>query len=622
MSTSASGWAGNRPSTPFTSTLDADERPSIRQVLQTVLEGPESKHWEKRLQENPSLAAALTSALAATLEEFATGAPTPDAKSPSTSAGQRASREPRPNGDGVNATPEAAPEWQTDRKTAPQDKPGHDERESHHSNSNEESSTELDKPTDQANAEASEAVASTRTKRKARNQARKANQGKGRLSQKGTDSLSPDTPVNHSVTNRDHHPSRKQKQTVTRSLVEEVNEGANKESGHNSTKGDPGRKRLEFTPTPQSMLPQYACPFWGRRIMRTAHPEGKDKIGTGPCGKCDACVGYRKHTKMEQYIASKPSPVSTVLECLFRTIHEAYKFADLPAHRRRIGRVRRQIGFSQPEVDWLENSWLVRIIWDAPADGDELDLIKQHAVDSGAESTNLEVRPVTPAQFMNWLPNRFSLKKPEGGLIVLCRFSNNWAQKVKEPRSWRNGLTRTVKNSPTKEGNLQPTQSPRAKEITQSWKPWYKESKNPKWTPELRQTFKEDAQRRLERARYVEFMDWLHRWEALQPNHIIRSKEFIDAYVRGEKPSAQEWQEETLGPKEMVVEVARWLNGERDPAPAVLMAAERLGFVGLMAAPIDASFLAELTTSLPPLVFHDAPSAASDPFDGYEEMVA
>ena len=139
MSTSASGLAGNRPSTPFTSALDADERPSIRQVLQTVLEGPESKHWEQRLQENPSLAAALTSALAATLEEFATGAPTPDAKSPSTSADQRASREPRPTGVGVNATPEAAPEWQTDRKTAPQDKPRHDKRESHHSNSSEES---------------------------------------------------------------------------------------------------------------------------------------------------------------------------------------------------------------------------------------------------------------------------------------------------------------------------------------------------------------------------------------------------------------------------------------------------------------------------------------------------
>ena len=583
-------------------------------------EGPESKHWEQRLQENPSLAAALTSALAATLEEFATGAPTPDAKSPSTSAGQRASREPRPNGDGVNATPEAAPEWQTDRKTTPQDKPRHDKRESHHSNSNEESSTELGKPADRANAEAAEAVAST--KRKARNQARKANQGKGRLSQKGTDSQSSDIPVKHSVANRDHNPSRKQKQPVTRSLVGEGNEGVNKESGHNSTKGDPGRKRLEFTPTPQSMLPEYACPFWGRRIIRTAHPEGKDKIGTGPCGKCDACVGYRKHTKMEQYIASKPSPVSTVLECLFRTIPEAYEFAELPAHRRRIERVRRQIGFSQPEVDWLENPWLVRIIWDAPADSKEFDLIKQHAVDSGAESVSLEVRPVTPAQFMNWLPNRFSLKKPEGGLIVLCRFSNNWAQKVEEPRSWRNGLTRTVKNSPTKEGNLQPTQSPRAKGITQSWKRWYKESKDPKWTPELRQSFKEDAQRRLERARYVEFMDWLHRWEALQPNHIIRSKEFIDAYLCGEKPSAREWQEETLGPKEMVVEVARWLNGERDPAPAVLMAAERLGFVGLMAAAIDASFLAELTTSLPPLVFHDAPSAASDPFDGYEEMVA
>jgi hypothetical protein len=612
VSTSASGLAGNRPSTPFASALDADERPSIRQVLQTVLEGPASKHWEQRLQENPSLAAALTSALAATLEEFTTGAPTPDAKSPSRSADQRASREPRPNGDGVNATPEAAPEWQTDRKPARQDKPHHDKRESPHSSSNEEASTELSRPSDRANAEASEAAASTRTKRKARNQPRKANQGKERLSQKGTDSQSPDTSVKHSVTNRDHNPSRKRKQTVTRSLVEEVNEGVNKGSGHNSTNGDPGRQRLEFTPTPQSMLPQYACLFWGRRIMRTAHPEGKDKIGTGPCGKCDACVGYRKYTKMEQYAASQPSPVSTVLECLFRTIAEAYRFADLPAHRRRVERVRRYTGFSQPEVNWLENPWLVRIIWDAPANGDDLDLIKQHAEDSGAESMSLEVRPVTPAQFMNWLPDRFSLKKPEGGLIILCRFSNNWAHKVEEPRSWRNGLTRTVKNPPMKEGNLQPTQSPRAKAITESWKLWYKESKNPKSTPELRQTFEEETQRRLDRARYVELTDWMHRWEILQPDHIVRSKEFIDAYVRGEKPSAREWQEETLGPKGLVVEVARWLKAEREPAPAIMMVAARLGYIAEGPVPtIDPAFLSELTATLPPLEFVDEPPRAA-----------
>ena len=140
----------------------------------------------------------------------------------------------------------------------------------------------------------------------------------------------------------------------------------------------------------------------------------------------------------------------------------------------------------------------------------------------------------------------------------------------------------------------------------------YKESKNPKWTPQLRQSFKEDAQRRLERARYVEFMDWLHRWEALQPNHIIRSKEFIDAYVRGEKPSAREWQEETLGPKGLVVEVARWLKGEREPAPAIRMVAERLAYIAAGPEPaIDPAFLAELTATLPPLEFVDEPPRAA-----------
>ena len=144
----------------------------------------------------------------------------------------------------------------------------------------------------------------------------------------------------------------------------------------------------------------------------------------------------------------------------------------------------------------------------------------------------------------------------------------------------------------------------------------------------MRLFYAQEAQHKLERGRYVNFGDWLHRWETLEPQHLETTREFINACVRGENPSVREWQKETQGPKALAIETARYLTGERGPEPAVEMAAERLGLITLNEPPIDAEFLAQLTDSLPPLVFHTNPDAQydpddeSEPFDGFDYMVA
>ena len=144
-------------------------------------------------------------------------------------------------------------------------------------------------------------------------------------------------------------------------------------------------------------------------------------------------------------------------------------------------------------------------------------------------------------------------------------------------------------------------QTDRARVIRASWMSPYKQSRDPALTPGQRAICEEEAVRALERARYVNLRDWLTCWQILEPEHIKTTKRFIDAYLRGKEPSARYWEWKTQGPKPLAVEVARYLNGERDPEPAVMMAAEKLGFISLTAPAIDPDYLTELTNILPPL---------------------
>ena len=233
-----------------------------------------------------------------------------------------------------------------------------------------------------------------------------------------------------------------------------------------------------------------------------------------------------------------------------------------------------------------------------------------------------------PQQFLDWVPYRFSMPKTDGGFYNLCRFSNGWAQKQKAPSDHRSGRKQMLQTDKSGQPKPEPVQIERAQAIANSWKDLYRQSQSKFWSPERRLELAEEFQCALDRARYVAIMDWIQRWEMLQPEHIDLSRKFIDSCLCGQKPSAREWQEATYGQKPLVVETARWLNGERGPEPYITMVADRLGYISTWGKlDIDPYFVAELTRTLPPLVFDDAPYATDglfddDLFEGYEEIAA
>lgn len=394
------------------------------------------------------------------------------------------------------------------------------------------------------------------------------------------------------------------------------------ESAHFPVEAHSNRLRPEYMPTPQYMNDEHACPFWGRHAARAAHPEGRAKFTPFPCGTCDWCREYKKFDRAKQYWASKPSPTSTILTVEFADIESADRFAKLPAHRSRIPGIRKHIGFQQSDGWALDEPCLVRILWDTVATSKQQKAILRHANKSNATAVNLDIRPVSESQFKDWLPDHSTIILDNGKRVYASRFSSGWAQEMKLPDDWRNGLTRRVTEEDEKKWMSKPIQGKRAKALRNSWIHHYKMSRNPLLPPEEKQQAEQEAQARLERARYVSAMDWLHRWGTLQPLHIEATREFIEAYLREENPDVRQWQKITRGPKALPVEVARWLNGEREPEPAILLAADWLGYNTPLEPYIDADFLRELTDSLPPFELRMTAKSGSAPSDVPERMAA
>ena len=42
--------------------------------------------------------------------------------------------------------------------------------------------------------------------------------------------------------------------------------------------------------------------------------------------------------------------------------------------------------------------------------------------------------------------------------------------------------------------------------------------------------YAQEAQHKLERGRYVNFGDWLHRWETLEPQHLVLQSQIGNGY--------------------------------------------------------------------------------------------
>ena len=394
------------------------------------------------------------------------------------------------------------------------------------------------------------------------------------------------------------------------------------ESAHFLAEAHSNRLRMEYIPTPQYENEEHACPFWGRHAARTAHPEGRAKFTPFPCGTCDWCRAYKKFGRAEQYWASNPSPTATVLTVEFPDIESADRFAKLPGHRSRIPGIRKHIGFQQADGWALDEPCLVRILWDTVPTDKQQKAILRHANKSSPTAMNLDIRPVSKSQFRDWLPDLFTIVSDNGKRINTSRFSSGWAQEMKLPDDWRNGLTRRVTEKDEQKWTSRPFQGKRAKAIRESWIHHYKMSRNPLLPPEERQKLEQAAQARLERARYLNTMDWLHRWKILQPLHIEATREFVEAYLRGENPDVREWQKTTSGPKALPVELARWLNGERESEPAILLAADRLGYNTPLGPHVDAHFLRELTAPLGSLELHATEESGSAPWKVPEPMAA
>lgn len=444
-----------------------------------------------------------------------------------------------------------------------------------------------------------------------------------------SDSQSPNNPSPHNQPDPRSQPKSENPESLLYATVtKEGFKETTKRKRPKQTKGSkrPKKSKMWFTPTPRRELPQYSCPKIGHRYIQSAQPEGRETRGPGPCDKCDHCMGARRHEKMEQYAASKPSPIATVLKCDFTTFLKADNFAKDDKHKKWIIEARRCSVFNALHEYDLNRPWTFRLILDSPASAEVRDAIEQHAISAGARNVSVTVQPVSPEQFKAWMPKQFSMKKGLNSYYNLCRFSNGWAQKQKTPSDNRRGKTEMLRADGSDTEILAPVQIERATAITNSWKRTHFLSKDQNLPPERRRELDEQAQRELERARHVAFIDWIQRWETVQPECADLSRKFIDEYLRGEKPSAREWQEETKGPRELVVETARWLHGEREVEPAVVTVAQRLGYIPEGDHPaVDASYLMQLMRILPPLEFYDEPyrmedfPEEGDPFYGYEE---
>ena len=352
-----------------------------------------------------------------------------------------------------------------------------------------------------------------------------------------------------------------------------------------------------FVPTLQYQLPRYACPNAGRRYNVVNSPEGRESTIPTPCHKCDQCLAYRKYQKFQKWDASRQAPTSTILVAIFASPDAAAKFAEKKGILSRSDKIRsftilRQVG----KTGLTEPCW-VRIIWDANATDNQIRNARKRARNSGGRRLNTTKDQASEEQFLEWIPDVFTLpgeitSKRKTGEIKACRFSKNCAKPLKVPNDWRDGLSRNYWLPSSSTRRNEPQQSPRGQTIRNSWRRVYME--NP-------ESF--EATRLLERARYINAMDWLQRWmETYEENsNLDASQAFINAYLQGRKPRVKEWQQETRGPWRLVVETAHWLNGERDPEPATMLVAEVLGFRTRSGGPhIDGDFLNDLMLNLPP----------------------
>ena len=376
---------------------------------------------------------------------------------------------------------------------------------------------------------------------------------------------------------------------------------AKEQLGHFRHENDSGPLRRHFVPTPQYELSKYTCPQMGHRYNAVHVPEGRQRTTPMACKTCETCLAYRKYLKFEQWQASTTSPTSTYLLAEFPTPDAAAYFAGMKGLLSRRERITKFSVLHQSKKWGPAQPCWVRVIWDCAATNKQITNVRGRARGAGGQRLKSARIKLSEEQFIEWLPDKFRMQaaiteKRKTGEINTCRFPNGCAQPIKMPDDWRDGLRRNAAIHRASARSETPTQVPRGLMIRESWRRRY-----------LRDPDSSEAHRLLERARYINAMDWLMRWMELyeENSNLDASEAFINAYLAGRKPDVKAWQEQTHGSRHMIIETARWLNGERDPEPATMLVAENLGFRNRSVEPhIDTYFLNRLMLMLPAMELH------------------
>ena len=407
---------------------------------------------------------------------------------------------------------------------------------------------------------------------------------------------------------------------------------------------------LEFTAPRQWTNPVWHCEKLGWFYNLLAQPMSPGKKVPLPCMKCAGCIRYELALKALQYTHGEPAPVQTVMEFKARNPNKARKFTGNREHSRRLRGTRRISFLDQKHVSDDENGARKGcqgvLIWDGMIPDKTRILMEQHALKHKMMHVQVYTIALDSPALEKLLPTRLRLP---GQNINSCHFSKGWAKKRLPFRDWRDGRSQVLAVPEDGEPVTKLWQPERSKAIVESWTPDFDFEWDNDLTPEERAVKRERAMPYLHRARYINILDWLF---SMTESALERTRDCINMILNGGELDLTWWRQKTRAPKELVLETAAFLMGEREAEPALTLAAERLGFISIRGEwpnrHIDPDFLAELTDNIDTLLEVAGPlvppdliarqsspttvygrldakyprSTASDEFDGDVELAA
>ena len=367
---------------------------------------------------------------------------------------------------------------------------------------------------------------------------------------------------------------------------------------------NPYASDLLFTAPKQSSKQEWHCEKLGWFYNLLAQPMSPGKQVPLPCMKCAGCIRYELALKALQYEYGEPAPVQTVMEFKARNPNRARKFTGNREHSRRLPGARRISFLDQKHVSDDENGARKGcqgvLIWDGIAPDKTRILMEQHARKHNMTQVKVYTVALDLPALAKLMPTRLRLP---GQKINACHFSRGWAKKRLPFRDWRDGRGQVLAVPEDGEPVAELWQPERSKDIADSWRPDFDFEWDNDLTPEERAVKRERAMPYLRRARYVNILDWLY---SMTESALERTRDCINIIRKGGQLNLTWWRQKTQAPKELVLETAAFLMGEREKEPALTLAAERLGFISLQGEwpdrHIDPDFLAELTDNIATLL--------------------